>query len=243
MCYKNKEARIHQVKALFLLQIVIAVLLLLSFPAFGNQTEAMHRQDTSTTHSKEIKGTSMDHSRENPEETGESVHLYRSSNIPAEFHEFPNLHPLVVHFPIVLLLLAFFSQLFSFFTLRKALSFVTIALLAGGFVGAILAARIYHPHITEGLPDRMVQLFETHMKYANITLWLAGISLAIKLISHFLFRLHIVTEILVFLSLAASATMVCLTGHLGSQMVYIEGIGPQGNSVEMHEHEGQEHTE
>ena len=56
------------------------------------------------------------------EDSSDAEHSFSSLKIPAKFSEFPNLHPLFVHFPIVLLLLAFFTQLTSFFIYRKPLN-------------------------------------------------------------------------------------------------------------------------
>jgi hypothetical protein len=39
-------------------------------------------------------------------------------------------------------------------------------------------------------------------------------------------------EVIVFLVLGASALTVSLAGHLGSQMVFIEEVGPGGNYIE-----------
>ncbi len=210
-----------------------------------------HDQETETTSGQE----SHTHGQET-EKTGQHEHdgsdehheMSRQGNgsegIPAGFDEFPNLHPLFVHFPVVLLLLAFFSQLFSFFVYKTPLSYVTIALLIGGFVGELLAAKVYHPHVGD-LSEKAAEIFETHEKYASWTLWLAGISLAAKLVSHFILKQKIVSEIIVIFLLGASAFTVSYTGHLGSQMVFIEGIGPEGahlEQVEDHEHDhGHEH--
>src|SRR5258705_3361697 len=49
---------------------------------------------------------------------------------------FPNYHPLIVHFPIVLLLLAAVFQLLSFFYSPKQLNIVTLILLILGVVSA-----------------------------------------------------------------------------------------------------------
>ena len=148
--------------------------------------------------------------------------------------EFPNLHPLVVHFPIVLLLLAFISQLASFFVFQKPLSWVTILLLLGGIIGAVFASNVFHPHTT-GLTENMQKMLETHELYASLTTWLAVIALFLKIISHNWLNRKRWVEIVVLIFLAGSAITVSLAGHLGAQMVHVEGIGPQGNYIEQHD--------
>ena len=162
---------------------------------------------------------------------------HEDEEIPAAFDEFPNLHPLFVHFPLILLLLSFFSQLFSFFIFREALSYVTMALLLGGFTGAYLASQVFHPHVGD-LPARVAEIFETHETLANWTLWLSGITLLLKIISHFVFRMKALSEIIILLMIGTLGFLVSYTGHLGSQMVFIEGVGPQGKYLEGHENGG-----
>ncbi|NJK86157.1 MAG: hypothetical protein HC906_09485, partial [Bacteroidales bacterium] len=71
-------------------------------------------------------GDEIDHDTTRVEKTdsvgSNNVSVYEYStgkNIFAEFSAFPNLHPLVVHFPVVLLPLAFFTQLFSLFYFQE----------------------------------------------------------------------------------------------------------------------------
>jgi uncharacterized membrane protein len=151
----------------------------------------------------------------------------------ASWGEFPNLHPMVVHFPVALLLVAALAQLVGLFAYRKQMSLITIFLLLGGFIGTLLAGMVFHPH-AGGLTENAQKVFETHEYYAYLTIWLAGIALVLKLISHFTKR-KIWAEVIVFLVLAGSAVTVSLAGHLGSQLVFIEEVGPGGNFIEQHE--------
>jgi uncharacterized membrane protein len=160
----------------------------------------------------------------------------RAGSLFVRFEEFPNLHPLIVHFPVVLLLLAFFSQLTGLFVYREPFSWVTMALLAGGFIGAVLAAHVFHAD-AEGLSEEAQRIFETHEALAGWTTWLAGIGLLCKAASHFLLKRKLWAEVVVLVLVAAVAVSVSLTGHLGSEMVYIENIGPGGHHVEKHHEE------
>ncbi len=216
----------HFLKQVSLIFIIVAI------PLFPAAQEHEHSAD-STAHEEE-----SEHSEQvlptNQEIPGDSESVF------APFSAFPNLHPMVVHFPVVLLLLAFFSQLFGFFGFRVQFSWITLFLLAGGFIGAIFAAQIFHPH-AGGLPENVKEIFETHEYYGKTTMWLAAIALLFKIISHFFLKRKVWAEILVFIIISASAITVSLAGHLGSQMVYIEKVGPQGNYIEEHHDESEEH--
>ena len=157
----------------------------------------------------------------------------KSKGLFAGFDEFSNLHPLIVHFPIVLLLLAVFSQLIGLFVYQKPLSWVTLALLLGGFIGGILASQFFHPHTTN-LSEKAISILEAHETYASWTIWLAGIALLFKAISHFFLNRKILAEVIVLLLIVGSAVTVSLAGHLGTQMVYIENICPKGKYIEQH---------
>lgn len=151
----------------------------------------------------------------------------------APFSAFPNLHPMVVHFPVVLLLIAFLSQLVAFFIWKKELGWITLLLLAGAFAGALLASQVFHPHAGDLAPQAQ-KVLEAHESNASWTFWLSGIALLLKVISQFFLKQNRWMEILVFLVITGSAVTVTLTGHLGSQLVFIEEVGPGGNNLEQH---------
>lgn len=162
-------------------------------------------------------------------EPKEAEHV-RLKDIRAKFSEFPNLHPLIVHFPIVLLLLAVLSQIAGLFVFRYELSYVTMVMLAAGFLGAILATTLFHAHAA-GLPEKIHEVFEKHESFAEWTVWLSGIGLGAKLISHFFLKRKLIPELVVLLILLGSAYTVSITGHLGSQLVHIDAVGVQGHYV------------
>lgn len=223
----------------------VLLTMLLAGPALLLAHEEPHDDSTQTTdtvrETQDATGGEHDHNEgdnhaTDTHENGNASTIQANAKPFAPFSDFPNLHPLVVHFPIVLLLLAFFSQIAALFVYRKPLSWVTLLLLAGGFLGALLASQVFHAH-AEGLSESAHEIFETHESLASVTLWLSGIALVFKIISHFVFDAKKWAEWIVLLVITGAAVTVSLTGHLGSQMVYLEEIGPGGNKVEQHHDE------
>ncbi len=144
---------------------------------------------------------------------------------------FPNYHPLIVHFPIVLLLMALVFQLLCFFYFKREFSIVTLILLALGVITAWLASNTFH-----AMPGQLIgsakEIFAIHEQMASLTWWFSLIALLIKIPSHFYFKRKWWIEGLVALLLIASAVTVSIAGHHGAMLVYMQGIGPQGKYLD-----------
>ncbi|NOX85640.1 MAG: hypothetical protein GXO86_06715 [Chlorobi bacterium] len=149
----------------------------------------------------------------------------------APFETFPTLHPLIVHFPIVLLLIAFLTQLAGLFVFKRQLNWVTFFLVFGGLIGAYVAAQLVHPH-TSGLTDTAAWVLEQHEKYAAYTLWTALAAFILKTLSVFVLKKKLWLEIIIVVVLGVSTYSVGEAGHYGSQLLYLEGVGAQGNFLE-----------
>lgn len=150
----------------------------------------------------------------------------------SSWDEFPTLHPLVVHFPIMFLLIAALTQLVQFFVFRRELSWVVFVLLILGFIGAYVAGRYVHPH-TDGLTERAAQILKEHDLYADWTVWLSGVGMLLKGLSHFALHRKVWAEAVVAVVLLGAAYAVAMAGHHGAQLVHIEGVGPQGKFLEL----------
>lgn len=165
----------------------------------------------------------------------------QSGNVQADFDEFPNLHPMVVHFPIVLLLFAAILQLIQLFVMKHTMDWVILLIVGSGFIGAYAAGTLVHPD-TEGLTEMAKKVLEEHDKYASWTVWSSTVAAVMKLVSLFWFKLRRGFEIAVLLVMAFSAYSVSQAGHYGSQLVYIEGVGPQGKYLGSETEEGQKES-
>ncbi|MBC6992073.1 DUF2231 domain-containing protein [Hymenobacter sp. BT491] len=165
------------------------------------------------------------------------------------FSDFPNLHPLVVHFPIVLILLAAAFQAVLVFKDWPTVRWVTLVVMAGGFAGALAASTVFHAE-PMGLGPRAAAVFSAHEKYASYTLWLSGITLLLRGVGDFFKIQRRAYEILVLAFALAAAGVLSVAGHRGAQLVYVEGVGPQGHLLDKnhghshgHEEAGAAHSE
>jgi len=184
------------------------------------QTEQSHHHDGASVNHTELKIDSHIHNEE------------EEHNVVSE--DFSTLHPLIVHFPIVMLILVVFSQLASFFIFTKELNWVTLFLLVGGFIGAYLAANNFHPH-TEGLTTRVQEILETHEYYSYNVVILTGVIIIMKIILMALGKRARKIEILTIILILVNAYFISLSGHYGAKLIHIEGIGAKGNFIELHE--------
>ncbi|MEZ4940653.1 MAG: DUF2231 domain-containing protein [Saprospiraceae bacterium] len=223
------------IKALF----AALVLLFISQSAFAHDPQkhkaaeqpATMADTTAQPGGSSLPATSTGHEHKNQE--------ISSTVVEARWSDFPSLHPLLVHFPIVLLLLAFLTQLLALFVWKKELSLITGILLLGGFAGAYLVSTFFHPHTSE-LSEAAQQVLDLHDRYANYTIWASGIALLLKVASHFLLQRKLWIEVLVVAAIAGAGWSVSHAGHYGATLVHLHGVGPQGKYLETNE-DGHEH--
>jgi uncharacterized membrane protein len=194
---------------------------------FGIQTALAHEAHNTT--------AANSAANKAPQSEGESV-LASSPAEPAEhITEFPTLHPLVVHFPIMLIILAAAFQIVSLLVFRREMGWSVVFLALLGAIGAYLASNVFHPHTT-GLTDNAQRLLVEHELFAAYSFWLAAAGFVLKIVSQFLLDRRWWSETVVTIVLLGAAVAVALTGHHGAELVHKEGVGPRGNFLEMHDH-------
>ena len=154
---------------------------------------------------------------------------------PAALSEFPTLHPLIVHFPIMLLLMAAALQLASLAVFRREMSWLVIILAGLGVFSAWLASNPFHPHTT-GLSENAARLLTEHELYADLTFWFGAAGFAAKIVSNFVLGRKWWSEAIATIFLLAAAVAVAIAGHHGAELVHKEGVGPRGEYLELHDH-------
>ncbi len=153
------------------------------------------------------------------------------ASMPAPLADYPTYHPMVVHVPIMLLILAGLLQLIALVKPSRPVHVLTLLLAAGGTVGAYVASTLVHPH-TSGISQAAQLVLEAHEMYADYSLWLGGFGTLFKAITFW--------QPLKWLETVTAAALVCagiavgLAGHQGGVLTYQYGIGPRGAYLEQH---------
>ena len=93
-------------------------------------------------------------------------------------------------------------------------------------------AKNVHPP-TRDLSDHAKLVLDQHDKWANWTIKSGIVALLLQIANLFLFKSKRWALAIVASVLALTAYSVSRAGHYGSQLVHIEGIGPQGKYLEM----------
>ena len=154
------------------------------------------------------------------------------------FKDFPSLHPLMVHFPIVLILLTVPFQAVVVWKNWDQIRWATLILMGLAFLSSLAVSTIFHALVAEDAPEAILNVFHQHEKFAQYTLWMSGFTLVLKSIGDS-YKIRRRSYQLVVLSAAiVTSILLSIAGHHGAALVHIEGVGPKGNYLMAHDHTG-----
>ena len=147
------------------------------------------------------------------------------------FEGLPSLHPLLVHFPIVLLLTALISHIGALLLKkhRRPFTVLTFGLLLLGTLGALAAIQTA-THISGDADEGAFTVFEIHQRFAWISFWIASSTTVLHFVG---LRKDTGAWInyLILILLISLSVILFITGHHGARLVYQYGVGPMGNGI------------
>lgn len=159
----------------------------------------------------------------------------------------PNIHPIIVHFPIALLVVAvLFDGLSLFLRERSNVRSAAVALFLLGAVaaaGAFFTGRAAADGIL--LPTAAQPTLTDHENWAALTVWFYGVFALIRLVLLWFDRRGRPLAkgwnyVLVFLIGAGGLFLLVQTGDQGAKMVFQYGVGVQAvppDNLEQHDHD------
>lgn len=137
-------------------------------------------------------------------------------------------HPLSVHFPIALLIIATIFKLISLRFKRETWILGGTVLLVLGTIGAWLA--VYTGNLADGIVSRQIcdpTILKDHENAAYVVAWLFSAATLIDILSrtkiHF-FKSYLLKIITVLVMLTGTGFLIYV-GHLGATLVYQQGAG------------------
>lgn len=140
------------------------------------------------------------------------------------------LHPAVVHFPIVLILLGTCTSVVAVFWRRGYVPAMAAALLTLGALGAWVALETGESDggLVENTAPAVEQLVEAHENWAKRTLTTTAVASVIAIVSVALVRVPRAARaigVATVLAAAVASWTVYETGHRGGALVYHHGVG------------------
>ena len=112
---------------------IISTLVFILSIGVGLANEGLGQGQDSTKTNRE----GMDHQQMSADTVSQPVVMpHDESKLTADLSDFPTLHPLIVHFAIVLILVAAGLQLLNFYLMKKEISWIVAGILLGGVLVA-----------------------------------------------------------------------------------------------------------
>lgn len=144
--------------------------------------------------------------------------------------EASHLHPMIVHFPIALLMVGFLAEVIGLFLKKEFFSKAAFYLLLLGSLG-VIAAFISGQFAGNGIEESgaLKAAMETHETSALITIWLVSIASIVKLATLYFKKLEKQLRLVAFAIFLLGVLSVARTGYYGGNLVYKHAAGVQIN--------------
>ena len=141
-----------------------------------------------------------------------------------------NFHPMIVHFPIALLIAGFGFDVAGLFINRDTFTKVGFYLLLIGAIGTI-AALLSGEAAGEGVAEQgpLKIALERHESAAEATVWLAAVTASLRVFLVLIKKYKGYFKAGIVALYFASVVAVGLTGHYGGKLVYENAAGVKLN--------------
>lgn len=146
--------------------------------------------------------------------------------------DFPTLHPLAVHFPIVLLPTGFVLLALGVGFRNSGLRLAGWGTASVGTVGAWVSSTLLHVH-TMGLTSAPMAIFESHELWASRTVWIASVGVVTGLVRLVWKKPGVWLDGIGLGLFLAASVAVAVTGHKGACLTHLHGVGPMGHHLMM----------
>lgn len=136
-------------------------------------------------------------------------------------------HPLSVHFPIVLLLMATLFKFIGLWSSKITWDHGGRLMLFLGVIGVWIS--IYTGDLADGIVSRQLcdpTVLKEHENLAYTTAWIFSIALVIELLMRYIDIIKTkITSIFLVLLMIAGTGILMYVGHLGAELVYQQAAG------------------
>ncbi len=153
--------------------------------------------------------------------------------------DFSHIHPMIVHFPIALLIFGFIADLISIIFKKDFFGKAGLYLLIFGTLGVIaafLSGNIAGDGLTEAGP--LKNAIESHQNAALISLWIMAITTFLRIIFIMIKKYDGVFKWIVLILFFSGVLSIARTGYFGGELVFKHAAGVQfnlGNSLNSNE--------
>lgn len=137
-----------------------------------------------------------------------------------------HIHPMIVHFPIALLIVGFLFDVTGMFVRKEFFSWAGFSLLMLGALG-VIAAFISGNLAGSGITEEGVlkQALETHESAAELTVWITGFAALFRLALVLLKKYKGYLKIAALVIYLAAVAAIGRTGFYGGELVYKHAAG------------------